>query len=310
MRCQRLLRAAAQVAVRAYPFYSGGFRIANSYPLRKLVGAGQVETRLSCGARLRVRLDDMDGRTAYLLGDQDRKLSAIFRKVLRPGDVVLDIGANWGIMSLQFATLVGANGKVHAFEPQSELANSLVRSAALNDFHQLVVHPFGLSTEARTAELVMLPSFSGIASLHGLPRWASAAQAITLPVTLKNASDYLEGLGIAQLRMVKMDVEGHEPEVLKGAERFLDRVRPDVILFEHNSGARGDERSAAMPFWSDPGVRWLVERDYQLGAVKPKTLIQTTLTRLNSGDATCGAENFIALAPGMSGQTLQRTLFH
>src|SRR3954471_9108774 len=108
---------------RTLPGYTGLGRIANSRLLRARTPADGVQlTRLWDGSLIYLKPNDLLSRVIYLFGDFDRKLSWICRRVLRPGDAVIDIGANVGVISLPCAKAVGARGAVHSFEPQPELA--------------------------------------------------------------------------------------------------------------------------------------------------------------------------------------------
>ncbi|MGH7293079.1 MAG: hypothetical protein ACREJT_17790, partial [Myxococcota bacterium] len=132
----RLLRALS----RCYPLKSGLGTLASSRPfLRALDGEqGLHWARLRCGAQILVPLDDFVGRALWFFGDLDPKLTWICERLLRPGDTVLDIGANLGLVSLIARERVGASGAVHAFEPQPELVELIGQSARANGFDDIV----------------------------------------------------------------------------------------------------------------------------------------------------------------------------
>ena len=87
-------------------------------------------------------LDDFAGRAAYYVGDLDRKLTGIMRRIVRPGDRVLDIGANLGIVTLPMAMAVGERGAVHAFEPNPVMQEHLERSLRRNGLNNVRLHPW------------------------------------------------------------------------------------------------------------------------------------------------------------------------
>src|SRR5947208_1901642 len=101
-----------------YPFYSGCGTIANSRPMDVMAPPlSDLVWARSVGGEVLVPLDDLVGRALYFFGDLDPKLTWVIRRLLEPGDIALDIGANLGFLSLFMAKIVGAHGAVHAFEP-------------------------------------------------------------------------------------------------------------------------------------------------------------------------------------------------
>lgn len=93
---------------RLYPFLSGCGTFANHPLLNAAAGRpkGDAWAKVE-GGELSVSLDDYVGRSAFFIGDLDRKVSAIIDRFVRPGDMVLDIGANIGFVSLRLAKRVG-----------------------------------------------------------------------------------------------------------------------------------------------------------------------------------------------------------
>ena len=150
---------------------------------------------------------------------------AAFRAATPPGGTVLDVGANVGAYTLLFGQWVGAAGRVLAFEPQPEIYDGLAAHVQLNALGR-VVSPImaAVSDRAATADLIV----SGTA---GESRLAGAGEAgsATLPTTLVTLDDVCAQ---RQLRpdVIKIDVEGWELAVLRGARRLLARC-PEVALF-------------------------------------------------------------------------------
>lgn len=180
--------------------------------------------------RLFVDLSDHVIGLNIVRGHYERDEIAFVRRILKPGDTAVDVGAHIGFFTIQMAAMVGAAGHVYAFEPFDANADLLERSIAENRFGDRVVFQRGAVGAA-----------SGFATL-------------TFPVeTLNSGGAYLLLDGTAPLtgnlkkqvplialddiqmqrpvRFIKMDVEGAEPQVIKGAARLLREDRP-VILSE------------------------------------------------------------------------------
>ena len=149
---------------------------------------------------------------------------AFMLSCLRPGDGVIDAGANIGVFTVQAAARVGAGGRVYAFEPMTKTHDRLVRTVKANGFEdRCVVHNAGLG------------AMQGTGSFH-------LSEHVTNPGSSFVSMDAATGDRIAivpidsiaydrPIRFLKMDVEGFEPHVIAGAEATIRRFRP-VILTE------------------------------------------------------------------------------
>lgn len=152
---------------------------------------------------------------------------AAFKSAVISGATVFDVGANLGAYTVLFAQWVGPRGRVFAFEPAPDTRSGLVRQVALNGVDMRVeVRP-----EAVAAS-------SGVRSLHasglrGDNRLASADAAPDgdcLPVPTTSIDEFCEGGGIDP-DVLKIDVEGAELDVLRGARRTIARRGSSLMLF-------------------------------------------------------------------------------
>jgi FkbM family methyltransferase len=150
--------------------------------------------------------------------------------VLKPGDTAIDVGAHVGFFTMQMAAAVGPSGAVYAFEPFGPNADLLERSLAENGFGDHVTFQraaVGLESGSATLTFPAETLNSGGAYLLREGTQALAGnQSTRVPVVA------LDDLTPARrVRFIKMDVEGAEPQVIRGARRLLERDRP-VILSE------------------------------------------------------------------------------
>lgn len=157
-------------------------------------------------------------------GCYDRPFWAFLERVLRPGDHVVDVGANIGLFSVRMAHLVGPLGRVHAFEPDPYLAEIVADNLQTNWVNQRVtIHR--LAATSSSADLVFhrhtkLRALSAATSASEGPRSDVAGVVESFDV----AGERLDAILTTDIpiRLVKVDVEGGEADVLEGMTRLLD----------------------------------------------------------------------------------------
>lgn len=146
--------------------------------------------------------------------------------LLRPGDGVIEVGAHVGSMTLGFARAVGPGGFVHAFEPQKGLFGLLCANIALNGLDQVQPVQALLGAEAGWRALPAAagaPGNLGAVSFVGESLTNLGGPGRTAQVTL---DDWFADLD--RLRLIKIDVEGMEAEVLAGGTALINRLRPII----------------------------------------------------------------------------------
>jgi FkbM family methyltransferase len=148
-----------------------------------------------------------------------------FRAAIRPGDTVIDAGANVGCYALLFGRWVGDTGRVYAFEPDPRAFEGLTRHLALNGLDAIVT-PINAAVCYVTCEHApfALAASSGISRLAGSP-----SDAPTIAVQTTSIDDFCRQRGITP-RVIKIDVEGAELDVLRGARATIAQAK-DLQLF-------------------------------------------------------------------------------
>jgi FkbM family methyltransferase len=269
-----LIRNALRRLGRLYPLYSGCGTIANA-PLWRALMAGAPDEDVAeirgTAARLIVPTADFIGAAVYGLGDLDPKVTWVAQRILRPGDTALDIGANLGLVAMAMAHAVGPSGRIEAFEPQPRFAALTRRSAALNGFAHLTLHEVALGRTDGTVSLHVPHQNMGRASISR----AEGADEV-IQVAQRDAGALLASLDLGPIRLIKMDVEGYETEVVAGAEAVLRTNPPDAILFELN-----DYEGA---FRDQPLVPQLAGLGYRFAEI-PKCLWRMRLNRIEPSRA-------------------------
>jgi len=163
---------------------------------------------------------------AYVLGTAEPSLQRAIRRYVFPGDVVYDIGANIGYVSLSLARQVGSRGKVIAFEPVPQTFDLLCRNIELN--HTANITPLNAAASDRTGETsIRVTSNLSMASLVWHRNDFSAAE---LPVRTVRVDELVKRGELERPSFVKIDVEGAEGMVIAGLENTLARARPVIYL--------------------------------------------------------------------------------
>ena len=155
-------------------------------------------------------------------------LAPVLDAALSPGASFADVGANLGLYTLWAARRVGATGRVHAFEPVPDVRACLARNVALNGFGNVRIVGAGVGARPGRTVLYRLPGASGVTSRYAVGK----QHGVEVDVTTLDA----EFADAAAPQLVKVDVEGMEVEVLRGAARLLGGSQPPVLVLEANAG--------------------------------------------------------------------------
>ncbi|HYJ80936.1 MAG TPA: FkbM family methyltransferase [Longimicrobiaceae bacterium] len=230
------LRAAAAV-VRRLP--AGRYRAMNRFRRGRFVArlpAGAGGLRFGCDLR------DAISREVFFTGAYGGPETALLRRLLRPGAVFVDVGANWGYFTLLAAALVGPEGRVVAVEPDPRLFARLQANLRANRLAQAAAYPVA-AADVR-GPLVLRGhdadggNWGASTLLHraGDPGERYAVEGRTV-------DDLLDELKLGRVELLKLDVEGAEEMVLRGMAAGLARGRYRRVLIElhptlHPRGAR------------------------------------------------------------------------
>lgn len=183
------------------------------------------------GFRMHVDTAEAMGRVLTVSGTWERQVTAAFRKLLRPGDVCVDIGANTGYFTLLAAKLVGPTGRVYALEPAPETFTALLLNLNLNACSNVTALPFAAGAAMGEVFFDDQPrGMGGRSVVRGEGRGPGTTAALRVPV--RDVPSLLQDGEIDRLRLVKIDVEGYEVEVLHGLESLFDTGAQPAVLVE------------------------------------------------------------------------------
>jgi FkbM family methyltransferase len=213
-----------------YPFYSGGYRLAE-LPLFKATTPDElVLVYLKNRRKLWVNPKEHVGRNIYFLRELDPRVTFVCRSLLEEGDIFMDIGANYGLLTVSCADILRDRGEIHAFEPNPEVIDILKKNLTVNKINNVFIHAVGLSDRDGTAEMHVNLDNLGASSLSR----GEAECKVSIPI--KNSATILSEIleNKQNPYLIKIDVEGHERVIINSAKQFLVSRKPKAIIFEFN----------------------------------------------------------------------------
>lgn len=191
--------------------------------------------------RVRLRLSEHMQRRIFWMGYYSADIVAFLKRVLRPGMVVIDVGANIGEITLVAARRVGDSGRVIAVEPVNVIADRLSEHVRVNDLSQVTIVREALGSAGQDQVPIyascgqdVSDEHQGLASLYGE---SEGHEPIEL-VSITTLDDMAASLHLARVDLIKIDIEGGELACLQGAEAVLRRFRPMLIVEVQDFSAR------------------------------------------------------------------------
>lgn len=186
------------------------------------------------------RFDTFVGRSLRLYGEHGHHEINLLMKFVGPGDVMVDVGANIGTFAVPFARAVGETGLVHAFEPQRLVFQMLCANVAINNLINVVTHPSALGAEAGSIHVPPLPYGEELSI--GQNNFASLSLGGDVGELVPIVT--IDSLPLTACKLLKIDVEGMEHQVLLGARRTILSFRP--IMYVENDRPANSEALIAL----------------------------------------------------------------
>jgi FkbM family methyltransferase len=189
--------------------------------------------RTKFGARFDGALPDLIHANLYFFGVWEPSITAYLKDVLRPGDIVIDIGANVGAHALLAAHLVGRSGCVHAIEASPKIFKRLSGNITLNKMDNVVAYNIAVSNETGLTEMFLndasnLGASTIVASVAGTRDTSTEGL-----IPMRRLDDIVPDADLLRARLIKIDVEGAEWSVLQGMQSVLPKLAGNVeILVE------------------------------------------------------------------------------
>lgn len=181
------------------------------------------------GIKLEMDLTEAVNSGVIILGSWNQFETSVLKTVLQFGDVVIDVGAFMGSYSLLASKLTGENGRVYAFEPNPDYFKKLKRNILLNNFHN--IQAFDLALSNKKGVVKFYPASSGSSLVKNVAERLINKKIKPIKVKTITLNDFISKEKIGHIDFIKIDVEGWDLQVLKGASNILRRKdAPDIMV--------------------------------------------------------------------------------
>lgn len=196
---------------------------------RRLVTPHMEVITLSNGSKFQVDLSDTLQREIYYSGEYEPAVTKLINKLLQPGDVCVDIGANVGYHTVLFSSLVGNTGHVHSFEPLPDLFQSLQSNVDLNCMTNVTCNQTAVYQDTRPI-VIYLPATGNCGSGAQFKRKHHSGDSVRCQAV--DLDHYVNDLKVKDIDLIKLDIEGTELLALKGMKNILSRSVPPHVICE------------------------------------------------------------------------------
>jgi FkbM family methyltransferase len=235
-------------------------------------------------------INDMQSMGVMFQGDVCPVEADLLCSFLNPGDAVIDVGASVGSFALAFASAVAPTGKVFAMEPQGLPYQCLVANTVINSLSH-IIFPFQVAVGEAPGE-IGVPVLNPRNPNHGGCSLIGEAGDAKIPTTLIT----IDSMRVPSCRLIKVDVEGMEPQVLKGAYETIAKFRP-ILWVEHlnyaqTEGLRADTKADLIAIFD--------EHDYEARKIQTPSFSPANIRRQRTnpfGDWV-GDQNVLAVPRG------------
>lgn len=237
----KLVHSIVQFLLRVPKFPGRDFLIERlpKWFLRKPRSEELVHTRFGFKIKVDPLFDKNIENVIYERGVYELGTVSLIQRLLKEGDVFIDVGANIGFLSMAAAATVGKKGEVLAFEPVPSTYRILAANKELNSMSQLQTFQIGVGSKSEIVSIQTEELNRGGASILN----NTGGEEIEIEVKKLD-----ELIASGPISLIKVDVEGYEFEVLKGAEELIKRDQPALII-EYSTDRENSVDSLDMFQW-------------------------------------------------------------
>lgn len=193
--------------------------------------SGDKICTLSWGGRISIRPTENIGKSILNTQIYDLAVTEAIYRLCKEGDTVIDAGANIGYTSLLMLHRIGITGKLLAFEPHPYIFKKLESNIRLNNYKNHKLYNIGLSNQSGKAKLIIPNYFNENEGVSFIAD-DDSNNTESIEIDIKQLDEIIEGS--QNIKLLKIDVEGHELKVLEGAKKLLSKQLIENVLFECN----------------------------------------------------------------------------
>jgi hypothetical protein len=253
------LHALLQAALRRLPL-SGRTLVRFPVLNRLRFGQDRLLVELPNGYRVVVFPNEPVGRAVYFCGDVNPRITRTLALLLEPGDTLVDVGANVGVVGLLCLPRVGERGRVVAVEPVPRYCAALRETVACNGITNLEVHEVSLAAG---------------------------------PAEDQAGSAFLRSLGLRGEYTLRVAGEGCAGDVLRNCQDFLERCPPRGVVFETRGG-----RDAGPDWYGNPAYTILAGIGFRIFQIQ-KTVFTLRYSEVGEWGPPPAATDFVAVRPDL-----------
>jgi FkbM family methyltransferase len=217
-----LLRSVARSYVRHSPIEKGKYHLVQA--MRRIDPPEKLVSRVAGRFLMELDLSEYLQGQLYYYGYYEKDLTRFLEETLRPGSVMVDVGANIGTFTLLAASL---GARCHSFEASPENCAALRRNIALNQFTDITIHECAVSDHTGEATFYLYEE-TGAQKMCGQNALFRRGAGREIRVPMETLDSTLSGLD--RVDFIKSDVEGADFLVLRGARTILEKFHPIVVL--------------------------------------------------------------------------------
>ncbi len=221
-------------------YFRGFYRFRNLYVKYILsIPDGQIYFKLEGKYLFQIEPKNDEGveRSMFCHGTYEQGTLYILKKCLNVDDVFIDVGANIGLMSIIASNIIGDKGKVLSFEPDSKICSILKHNIQINSVSNTTVFNFALGAKKDKGYLqqrVDANRGSNFLSFDDRNKNSKEVLIFTL-------DEIKQEQKISEIKLIKIDVEGWETEVLKGARDILQKSNAPILIIEFSKSQIGKD---------------------------------------------------------------------
>lgn len=188
----------------------------------------------------------------FFTGDYERGTQHILKSILNEGDSFIDVGANIGLITILASKKVGKEGKVYSFEPEKDTAKILGKNLKLNNIHNVSVFKFGLSDQDEKRD-IYIDEEKGRGGNSLIKREEGQKKE---RVILKTLDGFMGGKITDPIKLIKIDVEGWEINVLRGAQNILKGNKQPILCLEYSQELTSNNTDDVYEYLKKYGYRF------------------------------------------------------